>query len=72
MPNSKIDVIVSKLANALTNAGKSNLLQYAKTTEPVVNENTINNWLDLARYDLETASAMLESGRYLYVAFTCQ
>jgi len=37
-----------------------------------VNEKTINNWLDLARYDLETASAMLASGRYLYVAFTCQ
>lgn len=37
-----------------------------------MNEKTINNWLDLARYDLETASAMLASGRYLYVAFTCQ
>lgn len=37
-----------------------------------MNEKTINNWLDLARYDLETATAMLASGRYLYVAFTCQ
>jgi HEPN domain-containing protein len=37
-----------------------------------VNEKTINNWIELARYDLETASAMLDSGRYLYVAFTCQ
>jgi len=37
-----------------------------------MNEKTIHNWLDLARYDLETASAMLASGRYLYVAFTCQ
>ena len=37
-----------------------------------MNEKTIKNWLDLARYDLETASAMLARGRYLYVAFTCQ
>ncbi len=37
-----------------------------------MNEKTINNWLELARYDLETASAMLAGGRYLYVAFTCQ
>ena len=37
-----------------------------------MNEKTINNWLELARYDLDTASAMLSSGRYLYVSFTCQ
>jgi len=37
-----------------------------------VSEKTIKNWIDLACYDLETASAMLASGRYLYVAFTCQ
>ena len=29
-------------------------------------------WLDTAQYDLETAGAMLASGRYLYVAFMCQ
>lgn len=29
-------------------------------------------WLDRADYDLETAEAMLRSGRYLYVAFMCQ
>lgn len=29
-------------------------------------------WLDLAKYDLETARAMLETGRYLYVHFCCQ
>ncbi len=28
-------------------------------------------WLDLSDYDLETASAMLTSGRYLYVGFMC-
>jgi len=29
-------------------------------------------WLVQARYDLETAHAMLDSGRYLYVLFCCQ
>jgi HEPN domain-containing protein len=29
-------------------------------------------WLDLAQYDLETARAMLDSRRNLYVLFCCQ
>ncbi len=29
-------------------------------------------WTDQARYDLETARAMFDSGRYLYVLFCCQ
>ncbi|MCE5268149.1 MAG: HEPN domain-containing protein [Planctomycetaceae bacterium] len=29
-------------------------------------------WADQARYDLETADAMLKAGRYLYVVFCCQ
>lgn len=29
-------------------------------------------WAEKARYDLDTAKAMLESGRYLYVLFCCQ
>ncbi|MCH7720862.1 MAG: HEPN domain-containing protein [Planctomycetes bacterium] len=29
-------------------------------------------WADRARYDLETARAMLDSGRLLYVLFCCQ
>jgi len=28
-------------------------------------------WIDLAQYDLETAKAMNESKRYLYVGFMC-
>lgn len=28
-------------------------------------------WLDLAEYDLETAMAMLETKRFLYVGFMC-
>ncbi|MBE0537429.1 MAG: HEPN domain-containing protein [Phycisphaerae bacterium] len=29
-------------------------------------------WIDQSRYDLDTARAMLASGRYLYVMFCCQ
>ncbi len=29
-------------------------------------------WLDIARYDLETAETMLAGGRWLYVVFMCQ
>jgi len=28
-------------------------------------------WLDIARYDLVSAKAMLESKRFLYVGFLC-
>jgi len=28
-------------------------------------------WLEIAEYDLETARAMLQTGRYLYVGFMC-
>jgi HEPN domain-containing protein len=33
---------------------------------------TERGWVDRARYDLETARAMLAAGRYLYVLFCCQ
>jgi HEPN domain-containing protein len=29
-------------------------------------------WMDQARYDLETARAMLDASRYIYVLFCCQ
>ena len=29
-------------------------------------------WAEQSQYDIETARAMLESGRYLYVLFCCQ
>lgn len=38
----------------------------------MTNADVIRNWLEGAEYDLATARAMLETGRYLYVAFTCQ
>lgn len=28
-------------------------------------------WAEMSDYDLETAEAMLATGRYLYVAFMC-
>lgn len=30
------------------------------------------HWLELSDYDIDTAKAMYETGRYLYVAFMCQ
>ena len=35
-------------------------------------EHITKKWLERARYDLRTAEAMLETRRYLYVAFMCQ
>lgn len=32
----------------------------------------VEHWLDIAEYDLETAAAMQQSGRYLYTVFMCQ
>ncbi|MFH0774673.1 MAG: HEPN domain-containing protein [bacterium] len=29
-------------------------------------------WIDRAQYDLDTAKAMLDTGRYIYVVFMCQ
>ena len=31
----------------------------------------VTYWLDIADYDLETAEAMCQTGRWLYVAFMC-
>lgn len=31
----------------------------------------IEYWLDIAKYDLDTAKVMLESKRYLYLGFMC-
>ena len=37
-----------------------------------MSDKIINNWLSLAEYDLNTAEAMFQTKRYLYVAFMCQ
>lgn len=31
----------------------------------------VKNWLDSARYDLETAEYMFNTGRYIYTVFMC-
>jgi len=33
--------------------------------------NRVDYWIDLAKYDLDTAKAMNKSKRYLYVGFMC-
>jgi HEPN domain-containing protein len=33
---------------------------------------TVKLWIERAEYDWGTASVMISSGRYLYVAFMCQ
>lgn len=35
-------------------------------------DNQVKEWIILAEYDLDTAKAMLETGRYLYVTFMSQ
>jgi len=37
-----------------------------------VADGTAEYWIELADYDIETAKAMLQTGRYLYVGFMCQ
>jgi HEPN domain-containing protein len=34
-------------------------------------EETVHYWKEISEYDLETAKAMLETMRYLYVGFMC-
>jgi HEPN domain-containing protein len=35
-------------------------------------EDIVRKWIQRAKYDLETAEAMFEAKKYLYVAFMCQ
>ena len=37
----------------------------------MTDQDKVEYWLDLAAYDLETAQALLDSKRYLYVGFMC-
>jgi HEPN domain-containing protein len=37
-----------------------------------MSQKIINNWISLGEYDLATAQDMLETQRYLYVAFMSQ
>lgn len=35
-------------------------------------QDSVAEWIEISDYDLATAEAMLDSGRYLYVLFCCQ
>jgi len=35
-------------------------------------DNVVRHWVDRSLYDSETASDLLKTGKYLYVAFMCQ
>ncbi len=37
----------------------------------MTDQEKVEYWVDLAEYDLETAKALLDSKRYLYVGFMC-
>jgi HEPN domain-containing protein len=37
----------------------------------MTNEEKVKYWIDLSIYDLETAEAMLQTKRFLYVGFMC-
>ena len=32
----------------------------------------VEHWIERSQYDLDTAKAMLDTGRYLYVSYMCQ
>jgi HEPN domain-containing protein len=38
----------------------------------MTNEEKYGYWLEVAQYDLDSASAMFETGRWFYVVFMCQ
>ncbi|MDR3133563.1 MAG: HEPN domain-containing protein [Prevotellaceae bacterium] len=37
----------------------------------MTNEEKVQYWIQLSDYDMETAEAMLQAKRYLYVGFMC-
>jgi HEPN domain-containing protein len=38
----------------------------------MVDQKIIQMWLDRVKYDIETAKAMLQTGRWIYAIFMCQ
>lgn len=37
----------------------------------IIVDKKVTYWIEMSDYDLETAKAMLATGRYLYVGFMC-
>jgi HEPN domain-containing protein len=35
-------------------------------------DSIVTHWIERSQYDLETAKAMMEARRYIYVAYMCQ
>ncbi len=35
-------------------------------------DKVVGHWVERSKYDLDTAKVMLDTGRYLYVAYMCQ
>lgn len=63
MPNLETFVFVCSCANVL-------LYLHSVQNEITVN-NKVTYWVEMSDYDFDTAKAMLETKRYLYVAFMC-
>ncbi|WP_421468039.1 HEPN domain-containing protein [Macellibacteroides fermentans] len=42
-----------------------------KKKQAMATNHKVTYWVEMSDYDLETASAMLTTGRYLYVGFMC-
>jgi HEPN domain-containing protein len=38
----------------------------------VLMDKIVEHWVERSKYDLDTAKAMLDTGRYLYVSYMCQ
>ena len=55
--------------NTACNSKKSFI--FAESCFEMTTEEKVNYWVELSDYDLETADAMLQTKRYLYVGFMC-
>jgi HEPN domain-containing protein len=38
----------------------------------MIMDKIVEHWIERSQYDLDTAKVMLDTGRYLYVAYMCQ
>ncbi len=48
------------------------MLNEGKGALSIVSRPQYEKWIERARYDLETADALLTAGRHIYVVFMCQ
>ena len=50
---------------------KLEIIEWKKVNKTMKQSEKVAYWLEIAEYDLETAKAMLDTKRYLYVGFMC-